>query len=353
MKLHLQSLCALAVASVLATQAQGAPTVSQASGTFSNGNSVTITGSGFGTKSTAAPLVYDNFEGGSNGSKVMTNNAVVGKWEDGAGHDQPVYTTELAYAGSKSVRLSARSNGAYNLSVNQNGSFPVIYMDWWVRVNQLSGVSRNWKPWRIYGNADTMTANAVIMCNGSGLSVINESAEAGFWWEGGDFNNGQWQHYQVALRASSSGGAADGAVMQYINGRLISNHTGVVTRRGSAHWDQIRIGHYWAMDGVAECGANSGADLFLDNVYIDTSWARVELGNANTYSGSTKREIQVPTAWSASSVTVNVSTGTFASGSTAYLYVVDSSGAVNSNGIAVTIGAGSKAPSPPTNVTAN
>ncbi len=352
MKLHRQSVCALSVAFILASHAQAAPSVSQASGTFSNGNSVTISGSGFGTKSTASPLVFDNFEAGSSGSKVLTANAVVGKWHNGAGYDVPTYSTEQAQAGSKSAKLST-AGGAYNLSLNQNGSYPVVYMDWWVRVQQMSGVSRNWKPWRLYGGNDTLQANAVIMCNGSGISIENGGSNGSFWWEGGDFSNGQWQHYQVALKASSSAGSADGAVQQYINGRLVSNHTGVVTRTSSSHWDQIRIGHYWAMDGVAECGSNSGVNLYVDNVYIDSSWARVEIGNASTYTASTVRAIQIPTSWSASSVTVNVNTGSFTTGSTAYLYVVDSSGAVNSNGIAVTIGAGSKAPSPPTNVTAN
>lgn len=353
MKSYPSSISAFAVAAVMASQAHGAPTVSQASGTFSNGNSVTITGSSFGTKSTASPLVFDNFEAGTTGSKVMTSNAVVGKWQDGAGYEQPAYTTEQAHSGSKSVKLSARED-AYNLSVNQNGSFPVIYMDWWVRVNQLDGVSRNWKPFRIYGADDKMAVNDVVMCSGTGLSVINESAEAGFWWgEGGNFNNNQWQHYQVLMRASSSAGSADGAVKQYINSKLVSDHTGVVTRASSAHWSQIRIGHYWATSAVDDCSANSGANIYLDNVYVDTSWAHVELGNANTYLGSTTREIQIPTSWSASSIAFNVSTGAFTSGSTAYVYVMDSSGSVNSNGIPVTIGGtatGAKVPSPPTGV---
>ncbi|WP_414703827.1 hypothetical protein [Povalibacter sp.] len=312
-----------------------------------------MTGSGFGTKSTAAPLVFDNFESGNSGSKLMTAKAVVGQWQDGAGYDIPVYSTAQARGGSKSVKLST-AGGAYNLSVNQNGNFPVVYMDWWVRVQQKDNMSRNWKPWRIYGANDTMQANAVVMCNGTGLSVENGGSGGGFWWEGGSFSNGQWQHYQVALKASSSAGAADGVVMQYVNGKLVSNHTGVVTRTGSSHWNQIRIGHYWAMDGVSECGSNSGADIYLDNVYIDSNWARVEIGNASTYATSTVREVQIPTSWSANSITLNVNAGGFSTGSTAYIYVVDSSGSVNSSGIPVTIGAGaSKTPAAPSNVSAN
>ncbi len=318
MKLNRYSLCAFAVASVLASQAQGAPSVSQASGTFSNGNTITVTGSNFGTKSSSGPLVYaDNFENGSVGSKVLTAKATVGQWQDGAGYDVGVYASDQAHAGSKSVKLSTKG-GVYNMSVNQNGTFPVVYMDWWVRVHQYDNASRNWKPYRLYGAGDTMQTNAVVMCNGTGMSVETGSGGGSFWWEGGGFANNQWQHYQVLLKASSSAGSADGVVKQYVNGKLVSDHSGVVTRSSTSQWSQIRIGHYWASDGVPECGANGGADIYLDNVYVDTTWAHVELGNASTYAGSTVREIQVPTSWSSTQVSFNVNTGSFASGAQAY-----------------------------------
>jgi hypothetical protein len=280
------------------------------------------------------------------------SKAVVGQWQSGAGYDQPTYTTERAYAGSKSVKLAARPN-AYNLSVNQNGSFPVIYMDWWVRVDLLDNVSRNWKPWRVYGANDKLQVNGVVMCNGNGLSFLNEQREVGYWWgEGGSFSNGQWQHFQVMMKASSAPNVADGAIKQYINGKLVSDHKGLVTRTTSAHWDQIRIGHYWATEAVDACTSNSGANIYLDNVYIDTSWAHIELGNASTYSASTKREIQIPTRWSSNSITFTVNASSFPSGSTAYLYVTDANGEVNANGFPVVIGAGSaeKVPAPPANV---
>jgi hypothetical protein len=342
----------LFVASAIATAAHAAPSVTQSSGTFAAGSSVTITGSSFGTKNSSGPLVYDNFEAGTVGSKVMTAKAVVGQWQNGAGYDVPVYTSEQVHAGSKAVKLSAKG-GVYNMSLNQNGSFPVVYMDWWVRVHQYDNPSRNWKPWRLYGANDTLQTNAVIMCNGSGTSVENGGGGGGFWWDSMPFANNVWQHYQVMLKASSSPGSADGVLKQYLDGKLISNHTGIVTRSGSEQWNQIRVGHYWASDGVPECGANSGADIYIDNLYIDTNWAHVELGNASTYSASTQREIQVPTAWSNGSITFSVNPGAFKAGTTAYLYVMDSSGNVNANGIPVSIGGSATpaaAPMPPANV---
>ncbi|GAH76879.1 unnamed protein product, partial [marine sediment metagenome] len=82
-------------------------------------------------------------------------------------------------------------------------------------------------------------------------------------------------------------------------------------------------------------GLNS--PLYWDEIYIDTTQSRVEIGNAATWSGCSHREVQIPSSWSSSSVSIDVNTGSFSNG-TAYLYVVDSSGAVNSSGYQITIG---------------
>jgi len=65
----------------------------------------------------------------------------------------------------------------------------------------------------------------------------------------------------------------------------------------------------------------------------------VEIGDAATWSNCDHKEIQIPTSWSSSSIGIDVNTGSFSNG-TAYLYVVDSSGDVNSSGYEITIGGG-------------
>jgi hypothetical protein len=89
---------------------------------------------------------------------------------------------------------------------------------------------------------------------------------------------------------------------------------------------------------------------YFSEVYIDNTLARVEIGNASTFAACTHREIQIPTKWSGTSVTVTVNRGSFAVGNTVYLYVVDASGVTNSNGYAMTIQDATSAPSPPENL---
>jgi hypothetical protein len=83
---------------------------------------------------------------------------------------------------------------------------------------------------------------------------------------------------------------------------------------------------------------NFGADFWLDDLYLDCSRARIELGNAATWAACTHREIQPWTAWADGSVTVTVNHGTLPHG-TQYLYAVKPDGTpFDANGHPVTLG---------------
>jgi hypothetical protein len=82
----------------------------------------------------------------------------------------------------------------------------------------------------------------------------------------------------------------------------------------------------------------------MDDIYLSTTQARIELGDKSTFSSCTLREIQIPTAWSSSSITFTANQGSFKEGDTVYLYVVDADGNVNANGYPIIIWGG---PIPP------
>ena len=79
--------------------------------------------------------------------------------------------------------------------------------------------------------------------------------------------------------------------------------------------------------------------VYFDDVYADYTWARVEISQNSTWSTTTRyhKEIQIPTAWSTTEITVNENQGSFTSGDTVYLYVIDADGAA-SNGYPITVG---------------
>ena len=60
--------------------------------------------------------------------------------------------------------------------------------------------------------------------------------------------------------------------------------------------------------------------------YVDDSWCRVVIQDTPTYIAATVREIQIPSAWSNTSISFTVRQGMFASLSGKYLFVVNAAG---------------------------
>jgi hypothetical protein len=58
----------------------------------------------------------------------------------------------------------------------------------------------------------------------------------------------------------------------------------------------------------------------------------------------THREIQIPSAWSDTSITITLNKGSFANFNSAYLYVIDADGNVNTNGYLLSDGGGGNTP---------
>lgn len=327
--------------------ALAAPSIGGVTGGASAGQTVTITGTGFGNKPQPQPVLWDDFEGGAIGKQIQDVPAAIGHWDTGAGSENVTYTDAKVHTG----KMAARHNfiQPYIASLSKNMTFTRLYMDFWMVVDYVDIKSRNFKPWRLYGDSDNYQLDYLWMCNGNAVGRVQANTHLSLGsWGGPQYSNGVWMHFQLIYNESSPG-QTNGTVRHYINSQVAGlDSGGVLTENTSAHFDQIRIGHYWDQPADDVCPANGGAVVYVDDVYIDTSWARVELGDATTYQASMHREIQVASAWADGSVSVTFNPGTFAAGSTAYLYVTDANN-VTSPGVPVTI-VNLPAPTPPTNV---
>lgn len=90
----------LVVCIFAAPPAFAAPTIGGVpAGPLSSGQPVTITGSGFGTKPKAQPVLWDNFEGGAIGKQIQSVPAAIGQWDTANGSDNVTYTNEKAHSG--------------------------------------------------------------------------------------------------------------------------------------------------------------------------------------------------------------------------------------------------------------
>ena len=341
------------------------PSITATSGEWSHSNSVTISGSGFGSKSPATPTKWDNFEAGSVGSLVAGTTPIYGSaWGDlfiDANARPKFSDTKLRHSlSTRSARHDYVTGTNYNSSIEHLGTHAVLYMTfWWNWQRQPSTpYARGMKPWQEFGTVSD-EPGAYIGFGNPDLAdgaVRNAVIDSGTSADTTMFGNialqnieNEWIRHEVYLMQSSPN-LFNGQFSYWIHRpnagtpviALQGSDTTYRTRTSSGTWNQWTIGAYHARDDPA----TAAAYIYSDDVYLDVTQARVEVGNASTWATCTKREIQIPTAWVDGSITVMVNRASYGAADAAWLYVVDSSG-VNSAGFAITFGTNQGA-APPT-----
>jgi hypothetical protein len=359
---------ALTLAVVLASAAQAAaqPAITGVSGSYAHKGSVTVTGTNFGTKPVAAPVVWDDastsllskWTGGWPDCSANTNYNIaprtpirgitpphsrVGKYIAGA------HAEENGYCGGQNVILYKKFT---------NFTKPtVIYASWYQRADDAwvfnlgDPPDNNYKEmdWTTdpspYGQSDfyvTYNPSPFNRTTPPSWAVSPGMGRSTTEWglAGANPMNGTWTKVEAMFKFSAG---SDGRIQIIDNGVVKVNYSGVTdTATGTVR--TIGIGGY-----------SRGRDVnnwrYFADVYLDTSWAHVILGNGPTLATSTRREVQIPSSWSNTSITVTANLAAFTEGQTAYLYVFDSAGQSNTNGFPVVLGGtASTKPAPPTNV---
>jgi hypothetical protein len=343
------------------------PAITGASGTASQGSTLTLTGSGFGTKPTAAPFYFNDFEAATVGQTAL-QAGLDDEGNDGQG--LPYVRSDRALSGSKSLRMDYLTNkdsmfpriGKGGLNSNEvyvsvwtywthtagSGGSPFIFKLVRGGANpSYSGVPKFYETIRpgLDGIVDGTDRGSV---NSSNVSTYSDNITLGQ-------NAGGWHRSEYYFKLSDPG-VANGQFFTWVDGKLNANLNGVVSRLSG---NGSNINYVMSpFDGIDSYGLTNSYQVWADDFYVDTTRARVEIGDGSTLATSTKRTVLPATQWSASSVTVKANVGLFSSGSKAYLYVFDPSGNVNSAGYPVTIGTSagggtttaSVTPDPPSNV---
>ncbi len=79
-------------------------------------------------------------------------------------------------------------------------------------------------------------------------------------------------------------------------------------------------------------GAKLGSNMYYDSLYVDDTWHRVLICPEATWNIRSNCEVQIPTNWNDSQVTVQVNLGGLDTNKPMYLYVIDRNGVANLNG---------------------
>jgi len=312
-------------------------------GAIAHKGSATITGTGFGAKNPAAPRMWDDIEDGID--------------PDWGNHGLSVNADTQRHANSTKNAVNDWSLNRRGYVSREDVNSTIWYTSWWFRFgdthywgdptpgDRVSDVAEmcGWKTLRFFPN----TGGQDNYCNffygfGADNWLTSYGIDLPQWCQfvvesgsSGDSRHNigvvprsQWHFIEMQYQANSAPDAADGKVKVWLNCVLISERN-TMTTSTTAHPEREQhpyiIGgfHMWFRP------ASTSVKFHSDDIYLDTSWARVMIGDKPTWEQCTHREIQVPTAWSANSITITVNQGAFQNGTKAYLYVVDANGNVN------------------------
>lgn len=331
----------------MVSQVYGQISISSIQGNVSNGSTITILGSGFGAGD-SVPLLWDDFETGT--ANTILTAPKIGTWNPDS-RPSPVYSTARAHSGTKS------SYSAYNTG-NQWSSFTVnlppadkFYQSFWFLYN-TTGTAGQLKLVQVHGNSDSGDFAPGVM---TGSSSTN-------WWfsyistESGANDvdtrvnypkpfdptvpQNVWHHFEMLLKRSSAGNVPDGQVTIKLDQTVVYHQANVVTRENSAfNWEETSFFH-----GVTNM--NAPTNVYIDDTYLNNSWARVIIADSPAYATITHSEIQVPSQWSNTSITITFNAGSFTDLNSTYLYVIDANGNANPVGIPLC----STCPKAPTNL---
>ncbi len=353
-----------------ALPAAGAPVISGITGAFDHKGTVTVSGSGFGSKTSAAPVAWDD----------ATGNGILGTWDGAWPNQLPGYNTGY-YSPMRGINpphahdsryiagahaSNAGANSGYDVVVYKNiqaQPYPFyVYASWYQRADDawiFGEQADNYKAfiysscctpytapyWSLsYGPphpTDAKDQGLQWIIVGETLSLPDASGHNAWWGIATNPMAGKWSKEELVIKVTDQ---ADGFVHQSENGHQVVSYVGPTDKTFSGPQRTVGIGGYSNMQG------HSSNWRYFDDVYMDTTLSRIVLADKPSLSAATIIENQIPSTWSDGSITATVNLGQFVQGQTAYLFVVDSSGTPNSSGMPVTVGGTANAPNAPTAV---
>lgn len=312
--------------------------VNSVGGELAHGNAIDINGSGFGTRTINNNLIYDGMESGAFSSKWSSTRAMTVDQE--SRHANSQYAAHLDFK-------NYAENGFLTGGSNDQGPW---YCQYWFKLgdnwtwgttgaDQIGANLSNIKVFRMWETGDSVENFYIATWGWEDNIIISNSgvdAQEKYYAEGGYQTNwtiGEWHLFQFEFKDSSLG-VADGAFRWWVDGHLAFETNNMMTREDESPYKRPFILGFFNSWGDNSTDSN---DFWLDDAYIDDSWARVELGNASTYSACSHREIQPLVSWAPGQVRITFNKGSFTAGQTAYMYVIDPNGA-RSAGFPVVVG---------------
>lgn len=306
-----------------------------------------ISGTGYGTKSPAAPIRWAPFDSSPDASSL-------GQGTTWSKIENMSWGSNVGYGSGGGMQGTA-GNGVWTMGFDSSGfnwndasqKFHVMRR---MKRNYLITSSDNDKGFRVWPAGGTGYSNLYWSIQNGRFFVENIGVESGFW-ANNNPNTTNWIFEEIIIQASSANGVKDGTLAYRIDGQNKASGT-IISKSNAAPaaWVRIYPGHIVVANkgswSPAWSASNNG---WFDDIYVDNTWQRVLVGDASTYGACRKFGLVVPSAWSATSITgaLQIHSGDFPAQTTAYAYVFDTTNTPNTTGKSFVIGgvaAGDPAP---------
>jgi hypothetical protein len=338
------------------------PEIQGSIGTFAHGESYILNGANFGTKSPAAPYLWAPFDADENpsslGQKTAWTSTGSMNWSSGMGATGGgLWTTPNPFTkfflANCFISDAAQIWNAYDeqcyLFIKTRKNF-----DYTAYGSPQGECSAEWRSFRmLHGGSGDCSFSFYSNQDGSALDYVTNCClpNTGTQLTGANAigPTDEWFFFQVMMQNNSTdtaweGTVGDGTFTGGVNGASVGTVTTHKMRdvNTPAADDLTQIYPVYGYSG--NCADPPGGNpqftqndtIQFDDVYLDNTWARVMLGNADTYAACTELDPQIPSAWADGSITFTVNTGQYSISDQAYLYVVTAAGEV-SNAYTVTI----------------
>ncbi|RBP25690.1 hypothetical protein DET50_12132 [Marinobacter pelagius] len=302
-----------------------APKIAVIDGEIRNGSSITIQGSEFGELPSDYRSLWDTVDNQTVFNDLPDGTPVPedkGPWSrNGSAWANPMSLaketghrhayTSAHYFGKEKAFIGVPR--AFNNSTNRN-----IYVSWWFYssydIDQYEGHNKLIRIWDDLDGTQTRISWTQVLLGAYGdASWANWGGVAGTW-------------NKLEIYANADQGTID----TWTNGRKIHSVSNYEKQSVS---DGMTV---WLIGFDPNYDVYKNLEIRLDDIFVASSPARVELSTSATWAGTGKRrEIQPFSSWTSKKIEVNINLGQFSEEDNLYFYVIDSSGNVNSEGFAL------------------
>lgn len=369
------------------------PSIRAVWGERSNGSTIRLEGSHFGThplavESTVGPRGW--IESSESGVRIPDLDGDH-PWATFATQVPPYIDDTRAHSGRHSVNASVdrAADGDWNkiLYYTREGGFGSIYATWWIYFDPIRfDEDTQWKMWRVSDPAGDMLAwdNCASLLQSSRWSPAKEAltSHTVFWcmldcgWEeqrkcyehvvadppyapiDNDVFNfpyhsrggtqpfaqglplpGAWCRAEVFVQASDPdvpNGRFWLSIQHPDRPRFVVENwvDGLMTHSSNCCSDQSGRWEHFILHGYWDDDGgpfpDEIAEMFYDDIYLQfDTVARVELGDQPMYASCRQLEIQTPVSWTDDVIEIELNHGAFPADAAVWLYVIDESGRVS------------------------